>query len=166
MYLNYLLYFDHKDDSYSRKWMRKIKFFTHTILRTLPMQFCAPFLFTLHYYLHMLWCTYAHKINWLCYSTNFLPSQTYLLMLQTPDSKIMNYWYKTYKLLIQNLQTTNPFGYKLQILNLRTTNPFYYKLQILNLRTTNPFCYKLQILNLATNYQSFLLQTPDSKITN
>ena len=41
----YLLYFDHNDDYYSRKWMRKIKFITHTILRTLPMLFCAPFLF-------------------------------------------------------------------------------------------------------------------------
>ena len=30
----YLLYFDHNDDSYSRKWMRKIKNFTHAILRT------------------------------------------------------------------------------------------------------------------------------------
>ena len=40
----YLLYFDHNDDSYSRKWMRKINFFTHAILRTLSSQFCAPFL--------------------------------------------------------------------------------------------------------------------------
>ena len=30
----YLLFFDHNDDSYSRKWMQKIKFFTHAILRT------------------------------------------------------------------------------------------------------------------------------------
>ena len=54
---------------------------------------------------------------------NFLP-QTYLLMLQTPDSKITNCRYKTYELLIQNLRTTNPFCYKLQILKLQTTNPF------------------------------------------
>ena len=26
--------------------MRKIKFFTHAILRTLPMLFCSPFLFS------------------------------------------------------------------------------------------------------------------------
>ena len=86
----YLLYFDHNDDSYSRKWMRKINFFTYAILRTFPLQFCAPFLFTLHYYLRMLWCTYAHKTIWLYYSTNILPPQTYLFMLQTPDFKIMN----------------------------------------------------------------------------
>ena len=133
----YLLYFDHNDDSYSRKWMRKINFFTHAILRTLPRQFCAPFLFTFHYYLRMLWCTYAHKTIWLYYSINFLPPQTYLLMLQTPDSKITNYWYKTYELYFL---TTNPFCYKLQILKLQTTNPFWYKLQILILQTTNPFC--------------------------
>ena len=63
--------------------MRKINFFTHAILRTLPSRFCAPFLFTFHYYLRMLWCTYAHKTIWLYYSINFLPPQTYLLMLQT-----------------------------------------------------------------------------------
>ena len=158
----YLLYFDHNDDSYSRKWMRKINFFTHAILLTLPSRFCAPFLFTFHYYLRMLWCTYAHKTIWLYYSINFLPPQTYLLMLQTPklrtiDTKLTNYWYKTYKLLIQNLQTidtklTNYWykTYKLLILNLQTTNPFCYKLQILKLQTTNPFWYKLQILILQT----------------
>ena len=157
----YLLYFDHNDDSYSRKWMRKINFFTHAILRTLPSRFCAPFLFTFHYYLRMLWFTYAHKTIWLYYSINFLPLQTYLLMLQTKipklrtiDTKLTNYWYKTYELLIQNLQTidtkltnydtklTNYWykTYKLLILNLQTTNPFWYKLQILILQTTNPFC--------------------------
>ena len=159
--------------------MRKINFFTHAILRTLPSRFCAPFLFTFHYYLCMLWCTYAHKTIWLYYSINFLPPQTYLLMLQTPNSKITNYWYKTYELLIQNLRTidtklTNYWyktyelliqnlrtidtkltnfwykTYKLLILNLQTTNPFCYKLQILKLQTTNPFWYKLQILILQT----------------
>ena len=78
----YLLYFDHNDDSYSRKWMRKINFFTHAILRTLSSQFCPPLLITFHNYLRMLWCTYAHKTIWLYYSINFLPPQTYLLMLQ------------------------------------------------------------------------------------
>ena len=139
----YLLYFDHNDDSYSRKWMRKINFFTHAILRTLPSRFCAPFLFTFHYYLRMLWCTYAHKTIWLYYSINFLPPQTYLLMLQTPNSKITNYWYKTYELLIQNLRTIDSYKtYELLIQNLQTFD-------------TKP-----------TNYQSFLLQTADFKITN
>ena len=41
------------------------------------------------------------------YSTNFLPPQAYLLVLQTLDSKITNYWYKTSELLIQNLQTVD-----------------------------------------------------------
>ena len=125
--------------------------------RTLPSRFCAPFLFTFHYYLRMLWCTYAHKTIWLYYSINFLPPQTYLLILQTPNSIITNYWYKTYELLIQNLRTidtklTNYWykTYELLILNLQTTNPFCYKLQILKLQTTNPFWYKLQILILQT----------------
>ena len=145
----YLLYFDHNDCFYSRKWMRKINFFTQSILRTLSSQFCAPFLITFHYYLRMLWCTYAHKTIWLYYSINFLPPQTYLLMLQTPNSKITNYWYKTYELLIQNLRTndtnlTNYWykSYELLIQNLRTidtklTNYWYktYELLIQNLRT-------------------------------
>ena len=33
----YLLYFDHNGDSYNRKWMHKIKFFTHAILRTISI---------------------------------------------------------------------------------------------------------------------------------
>ena len=147
--------------------MRKINFFTHAILRTLSSQFCAPFLITFHYYLRMLWCTYAHKTIWLYYSINFLPPQTYLLMLatnskfqnnelliqnlRTIDTKLTNYWYKTYELLIQNLRTidtklTNYWykTYELLIQNLRTidtklTNFWYktYKLLILNLRTTD-----------------------------
>ena len=50
----YLLYFDHNDDSYSRKWMRKINFFTQAILRTLPSRFCAPYPvdFAHHFYLY------------------------------------------------------------------------------------------------------------------
>ena len=160
--------------------MRKIIFFTHAILRTLSSQFCAPFLITFHYYLCMLWCTYAHKTIWLYYSINFLPPQTYLLMLQTPNSKIMNYWYKTYGLLIQNLRTidtklTNYWykTYELLIQNLRTidtklTNYWYktYELLILkNLRTidtkklTNYWyeTYELLIQNL---------RTIDTKLTN
>ena len=107
--------------------MRKINFFTQSILRTLSSQFCAPFLITFHYYLRMLWCTYAHKTIWLYYSINFLPPQTYLLMLQTPNSKITNYWYKTYELLIQNLRT----------IDTNLTNYWYktYELLIQNLRT-------------------------------
>ena len=42
----YLLYFDHNDDSYSRKWMRKINFFTHAILPHYLGDFA------LHFYLH------------------------------------------------------------------------------------------------------------------
>ena len=107
--------------------MRKIIFFTHAILRTLSSQICAPFLITFHYYLRMLWCTYAHKTIWLYYSINFFPPQTYLLMLQTPNSKITNYWYKTYELLIQNLRT----------IDTNLTNYWYktYELLIQNLRT-------------------------------
>ena len=86
----YLLYFDHNDDPYSRKWMRKIKFFTHTMLRTISI--------------------YHYTIIYVCYDalipiklfdyTSIQPTffhkrwQTYLLMLQTLDSKITNYWYK------------------------------------------------------------------------
>ena len=135
----YLLYFDHNDDSYSRKWMRKINFFTHAILRTLLRRFCAPFLFTLHYYLRMLWCTYAYKTIWLYYSIKFLSSQTYLLMLQTPYSKITNYWFKTYELLIQNLRTFD-------------TKPTNYQSFLIQTPDSN-----------ITNYQSFLLALTRSK---
>ena len=45
----YLLYFDHNDNSYSRKWMRKINFFTPAILRTLRPY---PGDFAFHFYLH------------------------------------------------------------------------------------------------------------------
>ena len=116
--------------------MRKINFFTHAILRTLPSRFCAPFLFTFHYYLRMLWCTYAHKTIWLYYSINFLPPQTYLAYscyklqipkLRTIDTKLTNYWYKTYELLIQNLRT----------IDTKLTNYWHktYELLIQNLRT-------------------------------
>ena len=57
----------------------------------------------------MMHLAYAHKTIWLYYSTNFLPQQTYLLMLQTLDSKITNYWYKNYKQLIQNLRTIDSY---------------------------------------------------------
>ena len=98
----------------------------------LPRQFCAPFLFTLHYY-----CTYAHKTIWLYYSTYFLPPQTYLLMLQSTNSRFQNY-----ELLIQNLRTFD-------------TKPMNYQ------------SFLLQIADFKiTNYQSFLIQTPDSNITN
>ena len=168
----YLLYFHHNDCFYSRKWMRKINFFTQSILRTLSSQFCAPFLITFHYYLRMLWCTYAHKTIWLYYSINFLPPQTYLLMLgtnskfqnnelliqnlRTIDTKLTNYWYKTYELLIQILQ----------IIDTKLTNYWYktYELLIQNLRTidtklTNYWykTYELLIQNL---------RTIDTKLTN
>ena len=174
----YLLYFDHNDCFYSRKWMRKINFFTQSILRTLSSQFCAPVLITFHYYLRMSWCTYAHKTIWLYYSINFLPPQTYLLMLQTPNSKITNYWYKTYELLIQNLRTidtnlTNYWykTYELLIQNLRTidtklTNYWYktYELLIQNLRTIDTkltnYWYKTYEL-LIQNLRTF-----DTKLTN
>ena len=146
----YLLYFDHNDDSYSRKWMRKINFFTHAILCTLSSQFCAPFLITFHYYLCMLWCTYAHKTIWLYYSINFLPPQTYLAThvtnskfqnnelliqnLRTIDTKLTNYWYKSYELLIQNLRT----------IDTKLTNYWYKTYELWN-KT-----YELLIQNLQT----------------
>ena len=142
----------------------KLIFLPSRFCGTLSSQFCAPFLITFHYYLRMLWCTYAHKTIWLYYSINFLPPQTYLLMLQTPkfqnnelliqnlrtiDTKLTNYWYKSYELLIQILRTidtklTNYWykTYELLIQNLRTidtklTNYWYktYELLIQNLRT-------------------------------
>ena len=33
----YLLYFVHNDDSYSKKCMRKVKIFTHAVLRTISI---------------------------------------------------------------------------------------------------------------------------------
>ena len=65
----------------------------------LPMRFCAPYPgnFALHFYLHF-------TIIYACYDAlmpiklfdytiqlTFFPPQTYLLMLQTPNSKITNY---------------------------------------------------------------------------
>ena len=108
----------------------------------LPMRFCAPYPvnFAHHFYLHftIIYACYdalmpIKLFDYSYYSINFLPPQTYLLMLQTPNSKITNYWYKTYELLIAT----------------KLTNYWYktYELLILNLQTTNPFCYKLQILN-------------------
>ena len=137
-------------------------------LSFLPMLYCAPFLF----YITVLFTTYVEFMpiklfNHTIQLTLFLHKPAYLLMLQTPDSKITNHWYQTYELFIQNLRTTIPFWYKLQILKLQTTNPFCYKLQIIKLQTTIPFCYKLQILILQTNnpfcynLQILILRTSD-----
>ena len=132
--------------------MRKINFFTHAILRTLPRRFCTPFLFTFHYYLRMLWCAsplmpiklfdytiqltfFLHKPTYSCYKLQ-IPK------LRTIDTKLTNYWYKTYELLIQNFRTFD-------------TKPTNY--QSILLQTAD---FKI------SNYQSFLIQTPDSNITN
>ena len=115
----------------------------------LPMLFCSPYpcYFAHHFYLNytIIYKCYdalrpiaAHKAIWLYYSTNFLPPQTYLLMLQTRNSRFQNY-----KLLIQNLRT----------FDIKHTNYQSFLLQT----TTD---------SKITNYQSFLLQTPYSNITN
>ena len=85
----------------------------------------------------MLWCTYAHKTIWLYYSINFLPPQTYLLMLQTPDSKITNYWYKTYEVLMENLRTidTKPTNYQSFLLQTPDSNITNYQSFLLALRS-------------------------------
>ena len=142
-------------------------------LNFLHMLFCVPYLcyfahhfyFTLHYYLCMLSCTYAHKTIWLCYSTKFLPPQTYWAFscykLQIPkwrtiDTKLTNYLYKTYELLVQNLRA---IGTKL-------TNYWYktYELLTQNLKTIDAklknYWYKTYEL-LVQN-----LQTIGTKLTN
>ena len=121
----------------------------------LPMRFCAPYPvdFAHHFYLHftIIYACYDALVpiklfDYTIQLTFFLHKPTYscyklqIPKLRTIDTKLTNYWYKNYELLILNLQTTNPFCYKLQILKLQTTNPFWYKLQILILQTTNPFC--------------------------
>ena len=71
----------------------------------------------------MMHLAYAHKTIWLYYSTNFLPQLTFFLNKPTYsrykllDSKITNYWYKTFELPILFV------SYKLEILILQTTNP-------------------------------------------
>ena len=151
----------------------------------------------------MLWCTYTHETIWLYYSTNFLPPQTYLLMLQNTNSRFQNYelaidtkltkyWYKTYEVLIQNLRSIDTkltkYWYKtykvliqnLQSIDTKLTKYWYktYKVLIQNLQSIDTKLtkywyktYKVLIQNLRSidikpkNYQSFLLQTADSKIS-
>ena len=66
----------------------------------LPMRFCTPHPgdFTHHFYLHFTIIYACHDalmliklFDYTIQLANFLPPQTYLLMLQTPDSKITNY---------------------------------------------------------------------------
>ena len=66
----------------------------------LPMRFCTPYPvdFAHHFYLHftIIYACYdalmpIKLFDYSYYSINFLPPQTYLLMLQTPNSKITNY---------------------------------------------------------------------------
>ena len=129
--------------------MRKINFFTHAILRTLPRRFCAPFLFTLHYYLRMLWWTYAHKSIWLYYSINFLPPQTYLA------THVTNSRFQNYEQLIQNLWTFDT----------KPTNYQSFLLQTADFKITNyqSFLIQSQFQILQTSYQSFLLVLTRSK---
>ena len=125
----------------------------------LPMRFCAPYPvdFAHHFYLHftIIYACYdalmpIKLFDYTIQLTFFLHKPTYsCYKLQSPklrtiDTKLTNYWYKTYKLLILNLRTTNPFCYKLQIPYLRTidtklTNYWYktYELLIQNLRTSD-----------------------------
>ena len=91
----------------------------HAILRTLPMLFCAPFLFYITLlFTHVMNHDALKPIKLFDYTiqlTFFLHKHTYscykiqIPKLQTIDTKLTKYWYKTYLLLIQNLWTTNPF---------------------------------------------------------
>ena len=123
----------------------------------LPMRFCAPYPvdFAHHFYLHftIIYACYdalmpIKLFDYTIQLTFFLHKPTYsccklqIPKLRTIDTKLTNYWYKTYELLIQNWRTFD-------------TKPTNY--QSFLLQTAD---FKI------TNYQSFLIQTPDSNITN